>query len=91
MGFLFTRAEFQHLSAAYREERNACMTNVDRNLLNALTTQLCDSLDGLSDALKEVRDALRTLAMDDGSLVPFVPREHVLVPPPQEPLPGPSL
>jgi len=63
------------------------MTNSDRNLLNALTTQLCDSLDALTDTLQEVGAALR--ALQETSPAPFVTREHVLVPPP--PLPGPSL
>jgi hypothetical protein len=66
------------------------MTNIDRSLLNALTTQLCDSLDALSDALREVRDELRTL--QDTREEGMAGREYVLVPPPpHEPLPGPSL
>jgi hypothetical protein len=64
------------------------MTNVDRNLLNALTTQLCDALDALTDALNEVREELRALQAEPP---PFVTREHVLVPPPASPMPGPSL
>lgn len=62
------------------------MTNIDRSLLTALTTQLCDALDALTDALNEVREELRALQAEPP---PFTAREHVLVPPP--PLPGPSL
>jgi hypothetical protein len=65
------------------------MTNIDRSLLSALTTQLCDSLDTLTDALREVRDELR--AMHDSREAGMTGREYVLVPPPQAPLPGPSL
>jgi hypothetical protein len=65
------------------------MTNIDRNLLNALTTQLCDSLDALSDVLREVRDELQAIQAGEPGAWERLPREHVLVPPP--PLPGPSL
>jgi len=103
---LLSRAELLELgatslahlrAAAASPERHSMMTNSDRNLLNALTTQLCDSLDALTDALKEVRDELgaRQETLDAGRGVRAKPtvtgtvNEYVLVPPP--PLPGPSL
>jgi len=93
---LLSRAELLELgatplahlrAAATSPERNGVMTNIDRNLLNALTTQLCDSLDALTDALHEVGAELR--AIQETPPMPWTAKEHVLVPPP--PLPGPSL
>jgi hypothetical protein len=65
------------------------MNTADRQLLNALTTQFCDALDALTDALREMRDELRARQEDPSPS--HTPREFVLVPPPPPPLPGPSL
>lgn len=65
------------------------MTNIELNILKAMLTQLCDSLDTLTDAVREVRDELRT--MQDSRAEGMGSREYVLVPPPHAPLPGPSL
>jgi hypothetical protein len=83
---LLTPAGLAHLSPAKRSPAEGyAMTNADRALFSSLTTQVCDSLDALSDALKEVAGALRLL---EGA-PPLTPKEHILVPPP--PLPGPTL
>jgi hypothetical protein len=66
------------------------MTNADRALMSSLTTQLCDALDALADALREVRDELRASQTEPGTWERAT-REHVLVPPSPPPLPGPSL
>jgi len=89
---LFTPEHLAQLSPEQRRilgchEEGDAMTNVDRALLNTLTTQLCDALDAMTDALREVRDELRALQDAPEPLRP--PKEYVLVPPP--PLPGPSL
>jgi hypothetical protein len=65
------------------------MTNIELNTLKAMSTQLCDSLDALTDALREALDKLRDI--QDACEPSRSGREYVLVPPPQEPLPGPSL
>ena len=78
-------------------QKGLTMTNADRALMSSFTTQLCDALDALSDALREVRDELRAIQAGEPGAWERLPREHVLVPPPPPvfpappPLPGPSL
>jgi hypothetical protein len=64
------------------------MNSADRSLLNALTTQVCDALDALTDALREVRDELRATQTEPGTWEKAT-REHVLVPPPPPIFPAP--
>jgi hypothetical protein len=64
------------------------MTNADRALMSSLTTQLCDSLDALTDALRDVRDELRASQTEPGTWEKAT-REHVLVPPPPPIFPAP--
>lgn len=88
MGFftqMLTPAHLAQLTPV--QPKGPPMINADRALMTSLTTQLCDALDALTDALHEVRDELR--ANQNDPLSPWAPKEHILVPPP--PLPGPSL
>jgi hypothetical protein len=97
MGFftqMLTPAQLAQLAPL--QQKGRLMTNADRALMSSLTTQVCDALDALTDALREVRDELRTTQTEPGSWEKAT-REHVLVPqppsifPPPPPLPGPSL
>jgi site-specific DNA-adenine methylase len=65
------------------------MTNIELSILKSITTELCDAINTLTDAVREMRDELRTL--QDSRAEGMTGREYVLVPPPHEPLPGPSL
>ena len=70
------------------------MTNMEINMFKAAVTQLCDSLDALTDVLREVRDALESQPPRDETSRRAA-REYILVPapplPPPPPLPGPTL
>ena len=76
-----------HIPAEAQPERTVAMTNIELNILKSLTTQLCDAIDALTDALHEAGAELR--ALQETPPMPWTAKEHVLVPPP--PLPGPSL
>lgn len=63
------------------------MNNIEINLLKGLTTQLCDSIDALTDVLREVRDALESQPLH-GETSRRPAREYVLVPAASAPLRG---
>jgi hypothetical protein len=93
MGFftqMLTPAQLAQLAPL--QQKGCLMTNADRALISSLTTQVCDALDALTDALREVRDELRATQTEPGTWE-RVTREHVLVPqpPPIFPAPPPLL
>jgi hypothetical protein len=90
MGFftqMLTPAQLAQLAPP--PQKGFLMTNADRALLSSLTTQLCDSLDALTDALRELRNELRA-SQTEPETWERATREHVLVPP-SPPLLDPSL